>query len=573
MDLKARADDEATRLVIGQVRQLLLAPTLGPRPVAGLDIDARGDFTLVVIDARGTPTGPEVKIQASAKDDFAVAEELGAALRPSDVRWVALAAGRGSKDAIARIRRAVATLGAEATVTVVNDAGLSAYANSEGARKELEGWAVPARVAISLARRLQDPMAELLKLDARHWGVGLGTALLTKAAAKRVLSEAVQSCVCAVGVPIERAQVPLLVHLPGFDAAKAAKFVELRDAGSLKSRADLATCGLFDETALRNVAAFLRFPDSPEPLDRSGLHPEQYDLARRLVAATGRPFHEVYTRSGGLKGQKRADYGVDEATWRDLLREIGYPGRDQRSRLFPPRLLAPGTKADQLAKDQVVEGIVTTVTNFGAFVDIGADKEGLVHVSRVSERFVRDAREVLSVGQVVRALVTDPSGQRIGLSLKGVPEPERQERPERGPRRFDRGDRGERGERPQRGAGEGREQRGGGERRGERGGAGQGAWPEPQRLTRVARVRRDGMPGQGDDRGGRRGGGGGGGRGGPGGAGGGRGGLRSRGPGRGQGDYEGAGRREDVAALGGREKTGHNPFASFFNRKDDEAKA
>jgi uncharacterized protein len=579
MDLKVRADEEATRLVIGQVRQLLLAPTLGPRPVAGLDIDARGDFTIAVVDQRGAPVGPEVKIAASTVDDFGLAEQLGAALRPNDVRWVALAAGRGTRDALTRVRRAVASLGADATVTVVNDAGLSAYANSESARKELEGFPVPARVAISLARRLQDPMAELLELDTRHWGIGLGTGLLTKAAAKRVLAHAIEACVCTVGVPIERAKLALLVHLPGVDAAKAAKILELRNAGSLKSRADLQSCGLFDETGYRNVAAFIRFPDSPEPLDRSSLHPEQYELARSLIAATGRPMHEVYTRSGGLKGVKRADHGVDEATWRDLVREIGYPGRDPRLRLFPPRLLAPGTTSDQLAKDQVVEGIVTTVTNFGAFIDIGADKEGLVHVSRVSDRFVRDAREVLSVGQVVRALVLDPSAQRIGLSLRGVPEPERVERPERGPRRFERGDRGERGERGP------REGQGGGERRGAGAGGGRGrrapaaegqpagAWPEPQRLTRVAKVRRDGMPGKGGDRAGGGRGGGGGGRGGPGGGGGGRGGVQVRGPGRGKADPESAGMggREDVAALT-KQKSGHNPFASFFKGKDEPEK-
>jgi uncharacterized protein len=581
MDLKMRADDEATRLVIGQVRQLLLAPTLGPRPVAGLDIDARGDFTLVVVDQRGAPVGPEVKIAASSVDDFALAEQLGAALRPNDVRWVALASGRGTKEALTRVRRAVASLGADATVTVVNDAGLSAYANSEAARRELESFPVPARVAISLARRLQDPMAELLELDTRHWGIGLGTGLLTKAAAKRVLAQAIQSCVCTVGVPIERAKHALLVHLPGIDAAKAAKIVELRNAGALKSRADLQASGLFDEVGYRNVAAFIRFPDSPEPLDRSSLHPEQYELARSLIAATGRPMHEVYTRSGGLKGIRRADHDVDEATWRDLVREIGYPGRDPRMRLFPPRLLPPGTTADQLAKDQVVEGIVTTVTNFGAFIDIGVDKEGLVHVSRVSDRFVRDAREVLSVGQVVRALVLDPSAQRIGLSLRGVPEPERQERPERAPRRFERGDRGDRGERGPRegqgvGAGAGGERRGGGGRgRNAPPAEGQpaGAWPEPQRVTRVAKARRDGMPGKGGDRagGGGRGGGGGGGGGGRGGQGGGRGGMQTRGPGRGQGDADSAGMggREDVAALT-KQKSGHSPFASFFKGGKDE---
>lgn len=562
LELKGRADEEATRLVVGQVRQLLMAPTLGPRPAAGLDVDARGDFTLVAVDQFGNPMGAEVKIAVAGKDDFALAEEIGAALRDTDVRWIALAASRAAKPALARVRAAVASIGGEAVVTVVNEAGLSAWANSEPARKELEAFTVQGRMAISLARRLQDPMSELLKVDSRHWGIGLGTGMLTKAAAKRIVSESIQSCACSAGVAMDRPHTSILEHLPGIDAEKAAKLLALVADGSLRTREDLRSCGLFDETQWRNVAAFLRFWHSDEPFDKSSMHPEQYELARRIVEATGRPFEEVYGRAGGIKGQKRVDFGVDEATWRDIVRELGHPGRDPRPRLFPPRMLPAGTTSDQLAKDQVVEGIVTTVTNFGAFVDIGTDKEGLVHVSRVSDRFVRDAREVLSVGQVVRALVVDTQTPRITLTMKGVPDPERAERPRGGDRGPGRG-RGPRG----RGDGQRGEGRRGDGQRGE-------AFPEPQRLTRVARARRDGMPGQdADGRGGRgkgRGQGGGGGRG-PGQGRGGPGGGGGRGRGRDQGGRD---QRDDAAAAAftrpGKEKSGYNPFASFFSTKDDE---
>jgi len=556
LDLKGRADDEATRLLIGQIRQLLMAPTLGPKPAAGIDIDARGDMTVAAVDERGVPTGPEVRIAVEGKDDLDLAESLAEALRPTGATWVALAAGRGSRTALARVRSGVAKLGGEAVVTVVNDVGLSAWANSENARTELPEVAVPGRMALGLARRLQDPMAELLKVDPRHWGIGAGTSLLTKAASKRVVRDAIQSCVCTVGVDMGRATVAQLVHLPGVDRAKAAKLVELREAGSLGGRAALEASGLFDATELRNVIAFMRFRDSKEPFDRSSMHPEQYDLAAKVIEATGRPFLEVYTQNGGLKGVKRADFEVDEATWRDLQREITYPGRDPRPRLFPPKMLPPGTTAESLEKGQVVEGIVTTVTNFGAFVDIGADKEGLVHVSRVSNRFVRDAREAVSIGQVVRCVVVDPSAQRVGLSIKDAPSPERGPR---GPRSEQGGERGQR--------------RGGGGGRRERGQRGSEAWPEPQRMSRVAHSRRDGMPGQdggGERRGGGRGKGGPGRGGGPGGG---------RGPGRGRdggrrdgGRREGGGRREDLAALkGGPEKSGYSPFAKFF-KSDDEPK-
>jgi protein Tex len=581
LDLKVRADDEATRLLSGQIRQLLMAPTLGPRPAAGIDIDARGDLTIVAVDPNGALQGPEVRIPVAGKDDLDLAEALADALRPTGVQWVALAAGRGTRDALVKVRRAVSTLGAEAVVTVVNDVGLSAYANSETARRDLPDVSVPGRMAAGLARRLQDPMAELLKLEPRHWGIGTGTGLLTKAAAKRVVRDAVQSCVCTVGVDMERATREQLAHLPGIDRAKAARLIELRDAGELGSRTALANCGLFDEVALRNVVAFMRFRTSDDPFDRSSMHPDQYELASQLIEATGRPFLEVYTCNGGLKGLKRSDFKIDEATWRDLQREITYPGRDPRPRLFPPKMLAPGTLAESLEKGQPVEGIVTTVTNFGAFIDIGADKEGLVHVSRVSSRFVRDAREALSVGQVVRAIVIEPSAQRIGLSIKDAPTPERPERgrrPEGGGRTYGRGRSerpdGEGGERGARVGAQGGAPAGGGGRgrgeRGERGGGGGGAWPQPQRLSRVAHTRRDGMPGQ-DERGG----GGGRGRGGPGG--GGAGGARGRGgPGGGRGrdgaGRDGGARREDLAALGKGAKAGYSPFASFFKSDDEPAK-
>ena len=545
LEVKERAEDEAKRLLVSHLRHLLLSPMLGPRRAAGLDVDAKGDWFVMATDEDGALLGPERKIEQADKDAHAIAGELVDVLGEHNVQWIALPAAKSSRPVLLRLREALALLGAQVTATVVTDVGLSAYANGEPGRAELPELSVQARTAVSLARRLQDPMAELLKLDPRHFGLGFEQSMLTKAAGKRVLSETLESCVTAIGVNFQTATAADLARIPGIDAATATKLIAVRDQGAIESRSQLANIGLLDEGQFRQCAAFVRFPNSPEPLDRSALHPEQYDLARRVIEATGRPFEEVYGRPGAGRGLDRKAFDLDEFTWRDLLRELTFPGRDLRSRLHPPKLLAVDTDLETVEKDTVLEAIVTGVNNFGAFVDLGLPKEASLHVSAISDRFLRDAREQLHVGQIVRVKLAEAKGPRLAVTARGVPA---RERFKSGERRGGGGGRGPRGD----------------HRGGDRGGRGgdRGGWTKPQKNARVASHRRDGMPGGGD--------GGGGGRRGSGGFSGGGGGRRG-GPGGGRRERFDGGGGGKVPSSGVPTSGYNNPFKKLATKDEKPA--
>ena len=547
LELKERADEEALRFLSQHLRQVLLSPGAGEVPVGGVDVNAKGDWTLVLVDERGAVQGEAVRIETAEKDAAALGAELKAALVDESgpepvrrVRGLALGHGKQSRAAVPALRAALAAVELKMPVFIVNDSGLASYASSELARRELAELSVPQRMAASLARRLQDPLAEIVKVDPRHLGLGSEQGLVSKANLRRVLDETVESCVALVGCDVNTAGETLLAHLPGVDAAAAARLVARRAERPFDSRDELRSDVLLDESAWVNAAAFLRVRGS-EPLDVTGLHPEQYELARRLVEAGGGALEESLGRPGVTKGLRRTDFDVDEHTWRDLMRELAWPGSDPRRRIQPVVLLDPATDRITLTKERVVEGIITNVTSFGAFVDLGLDQDGMVHVSEISDRYVRDARELVSVGQTVRARILDGSSPRVALSLKRVPPPEREARPPRG----DRPHKGGRG----RGQEREREQR-------------------PSVPVRAASSRRDGLvTGRGGaGRGGPgRGGGGRGGPGGPGRGGPGRGGDRGR---RREGDEHVS--PADLRAASGA-KVAYNPFANFFKKSEPSA--
>jgi uncharacterized protein len=268
-------------------------------------------------------------------------------------------------------------------------------------------------------------MAELLKVDPRHLGLGSEQGLVSKANLKRALAETIESCVAHVGCDVNQAFRSELLHMPGLDEEAVDRILAARAKGPIVSREALRTDQILTEAQWINVAACLRVPNSTEPLDATCLHPEQYVIARELLQAVGGSVAESLGRPGVTRGLQRETFNVDEDTWRDLMRELSRPGRDPRNWLMRPRLLAHNTDPAMITKDRVVEGIVTSVASFGAFVDLGLEKDAIVHISQISTRYIRDARELLSIGQVVRARITDPSGQRITLSLKDVPMKER----------------------------------------------------------------------------------------------------------------------------------------------------
>ena len=579
LELKERADAEALRFLSQHLRQILYTPPLGAHPVAGIDVNAKGDWLVVVVDAAGEPLPGETRIEVGAKEPAAIGQELGAALAPHLVRAIAVGHGKGPRAAVPKIRAALraarsapaapsgsetppAGTGApwqEPFVFVVDEAGLSSYANSELARSELPDRGIPARMAISLARRLQDPMAEIVKVDPRHLGLGSEQGLVSKANARRVFVETIESAAAHVGCDANRAAPAFLEVVPGLNREAVRKIVERRKQAPLRSREELRSDGLLSEAQWTGAAAFLRLQGSTEPLDATNLHPEQYPLVRRLLDSSGSSVEQALGRFGSTRGLRREDFEVDEATWRDLMREISWPGRDPRARLHVPALLEPDTDPVRLVKDRVVEGIVTNVASFGVFVDVGLPADAMVHISEISERYVRDARELLSIGQVVRARILDAGGQRLTLSLKGVPAPEREFRSDRGPRRG-REDRG-RGpgsdRRPHEGARGAPRGRGGRDRDGR--GRDRDRAEEPAPNIRAARTRRDGL-GVGS---GRRG--------------------DKRGPGRGPGRSDERGGRGGRDAEMGRDervslesinrsKAAFSPFASFFKGRKSEEK-
>lgn len=567
LELKERADQEALRFLSQHLRQILLAPFVGRQPVAGLDVNAKGDWTIVALNEHGEPVGEELRIELGEKRAADLGLELSKALGPTGAKALAVGHGKQAREAVVKLRGAIAAVGGEAVVYVVNEAGLSSYANSELARTELAALSVPARMAASLGRRLQDPLLEVLKVDPRHLGLGSEQGLVSKANLKRALRDTIESCVAHVGCDVNRAPLSFLRQLPGLNADTAKKLVERRAQKPFESREELRSEGLMSESEWASSVSFLRVWNSPEPLDRTSLHPDQYTDARRIIEATGGSVQEVLGKRGATKGMRRVDFDIDEDTWRDLMREIAAPGRDPRMRLVQPRLLDPNTDAATLQPGQELEGIVSNVASFGAFIDLGLKKEGMVHISEVSDRYVRDARELLAIGQVIRAAVVDPSAQRIALSLKKASDPfmrglGRPARP---------GGRG--------GAGGGQRDRdrghgggGGGQRRGGRGRDRDNneLWPSSPAVVRAAQERRDGMAGTGrnERRGGKPRG-----RGGPGGGPGGGGGQRHGGPGGrgGRGGRRGQDEAVDRKALAqASSDVSYNPFAKFFKGSEPE---
>jgi uncharacterized protein len=643
LELKERADQEALRFLSQHLRQILYASPLGPFPVGGVDVNAKGDWTIAVVGGDGEPIPGDVRIETRDKDAAVLGIELRAALEPHGLRALALGHGKGPRAALPRLRAALQAArtapppspvpaaqptpapaaapetptsatetstepeaaGAPAPVTapsvpvappvavaspstpanvrpwaepfvfLVNEAGLSSYANSELARGEFPDRSISARMAISLARRLQDPMAEILKVDPRHLGLGLEQGLVSKANARRVFVETIESATAHVGCDANRAPASFLEHVPGLSRAVANAIVQRRKERPFQNREELRAEGLLTEAQWIGSAAFLRVAGSAEPLDATGLHPEQYPLVGRLLDSAGTSVDQALGRYGSTRGLQRGDFEVDDGTWRDLMREISWPGRDPRMRLNVPTLLEPETDPIRLVKDRVVEGVVSNVASFGVFVDVGLSADAMVHISEISDRYVRDARELLSVGEVVRARILEAGGQRLTLSFKHVPSRERESRGggQRGPRgRGPGGPRGP-GDRGQgdrgpgdRGPGDGARTQPGrgrpGPRRGRRDEVEAGKAPT---NVRAAQSRRDGL--------GVRGGGRSGGRGGGRGAGGGGGG---RGPGKSGGRDERGGRdapmgrdeRADLESLN-RSKKAFSPFASFFKKKDE----
>ena len=316
------------------------------------------------------------------------------------------------------------------TVVVVNEAGASVYSASDVAREELPEMDVSLRGAVSIARRLQDPLAELVKIDPKSIGVGQYQHDVNQPRLKTRLDETVELCVNRVGVEVNTASAPLLSYVAGIGPTLARNIVELRDArGGVRSRRDLLEVPRLSPKAFEQAAGFLRVRGGAHPLDATAVHPERYRLVERMAADLG-------TEVGGLVGSEAllgrlesqlpryASGDVGLPTLRDILEELRRPGRDPRSAFEAPAFREDLTEPKHLKPGMTLEGVVTNVVAFGAFVDIGVHQDGLVHISQLADRFVRDPNEVVKVGSRVRVTVmeVDLERNRIGLSMKSKPQ-------------------------------------------------------------------------------------------------------------------------------------------------------
>ena len=425
------AEEEAVRVFAANLRDLLLAAPAGPRPTIGLDPGFRTGVKVAVTDGTGKvvatstiyPHEPRNRWDESVKVLAALAAEHKAEL-------VAIGNGTASRETD---RLAADLIGQHPalslTKVVVSEAGASVYSASAYASSELPDLDVSLRGAASIARRLQDPLAELVKIDPKSIGVGQYQHDVAEAKLSRSLDAVVEDCVNAVGVDLNTASQPLLARVSGISDSLASAIIAHRDAGgAFRTRTDLHKVPRLGPKAFEQCAGFLRIRDGDDPLDASGVHPEAYPLVRRMLAATGKPAGELIGATPVLRGLRATDFTDDQfgvPTVTDILRELEKPGRDPRPS-FSTATFAEGIeKLADLAPGMVLEGAVTNVAAFGAFVDIGVHQDGLVHVSQLAKGFVTDPRSVVKSGDVVRVRVlsVDIARKRISLSLRLDDEP------------------------------------------------------------------------------------------------------------------------------------------------------
>src|SRR6266571_1709643 len=425
--LKERADAEAITVFQGNLRNLLMAPPLGTYGVLGVDPGLRTGCKLAVVDETGKFLEHATIYPLVPRQDVAGAEQvLQDLISRYTIKAVAIGNGTGSRETEAFVRQFLRQQRHEMICVVVNEAGASVYSASKLARQEFPELDVTVRGAISIARRLQDPLAELVKIDPKSIGVGQYQHDVDQRRLRRSLEETVESSVNRVGVDVNTASAELLQYVAGLNMRQAQNLVAYRNAyGRLSNRQQLLQVeGLGDKT-FQQAAGFLRIKDGGQLLDSTAVHPETYGTVERMATSLAVPVATLVANVeliNSLELQQFVDDQVGLLTLQDIREELLKPGRDPRAQFVMPRFRDDVTSLAHLQEGMVLEGVVSNVTNFGAFVDIGVHQDGLVHISELSQRYVRDPLDVVQVGQVVkvRVLSVDVALQRISLSMKGL---------------------------------------------------------------------------------------------------------------------------------------------------------
>ncbi|MFJ4601699.1 Tex family protein [Streptomyces griseoluteus] len=483
--LRTAAEDEAVDVFAANLRDLLLAAPAGTRATLGLDPGFRTGVKVAVVDATGKAVATDViypHVPAN-KWDEAIAK-LARLAKEHTVDLVAIGNGTASRETDKLATELIARHPElNLTKVMVSEAGASVYSASEYASRELPGMDVSLRGAVSIARRLQDPLAELVKIDPKSIGVGQYQHDLSEVKLSRSLDAVVEDCVNGVGVDVNTASVPLLSRVSGISATLAENIVTHRDEnGPFTSRAELKKVSRLGPKAYEQCAGFLRIRGGSDPLDSSSVHPEAYPVVRRMVKTTGQDVASLVGNTGVLRSLRAADF-VDDTfglpTVSDILKELEKPGRDPRPAFRTATFKEGVEKISDLSAGMVLEGVVTNVAAFGAFVDIGVHQDGLVHVSAMSKTFVKDPRDVAKPGDIVKVKVLDVDipRKRIALTLRLDDEAA----PQEGGPRQQRGGGARPPQQRQGQDGQGRRQGGGqgGQGRGSGGGKDRGGRPAP----------------------------------------------------------------------------------------------
>ncbi|MDP9522622.1 Tex family protein [Pseudomonas putida] len=425
-ELRDNAEGEAINVFAHNLHDLLLAAPAGPRATLGFDPGLRTGCKIAVVDATGKLLDYTTVYPHAPKNDWDRTIAIMAALcAKHSVELIAIGNGTASRESDKLVAELVKKYPAlKITKIMVSEAGASVYSASELAAREFPDLDVSIRGAVSIARRLQDPLAELVKIDPKSIGVGQYQHDVSQLKLARGLDAVVEDCVNAVGVDVNTASVALLTRISGLNATLAQNIVAHRDAnGPFATRAALKKVSRLGEKTFEQAAGFLRVMNGDNPLDASAVHPEAYPLVQRIAADTHRDIRSLIGDSSFLKRldpKKFTDESFGLPTVTDILQELDKPGRDPRPE-FKTATFQDGVEdLKDLEPGMILEGVVTNVTNFGAFVDIGVHQDGLVHISALSEKFIKDPREAVKAGDVVKVKVmeVDIPRKRVGLSMR-----------------------------------------------------------------------------------------------------------------------------------------------------------
>jgi uncharacterized protein len=430
--LRERAESEAIEVFEENLRTLLLAPPAGAIGVIGIDPGQRTGCKVAVVDETGKFLENQTIYLTEPKQDFEGAEKtLVDLIQRHNVRGLAIGNGTGSRETDSFVRTIVEKHKIEVFVIVVSESGASIYSASKRAREEFPKLDLTVRGAISIARRLQDPLAELVKTEPKSIGVGQYQHDVDQRKLKRSLAAAVESCVNRVGVDLNSASVDLLKYVSGIGDKLAQNVVAFRDQhGLFKSRMQLRDIEGFGDKTFEQAAGFLRIKDGENSLDRTAVHPESYSVVERMAASLGVPVNELIENPSQVNSIdfKPLENEAGKFTVADIREELLKPGRDPREKFVVPKFRDDVKDIADLKDGMELEGTVTNVTNFGAFVDLGVHQDGLVHISELSHKYIQDARQAVKVGEIVKVKVigVDSTMKRISLSMKAImPKPPR----------------------------------------------------------------------------------------------------------------------------------------------------